>query len=57
MKYRIEQCNKGCRTLWVIKSKNKVLSCHETQSDAMKTVQSYIEDDRWNAANPIDTHS
>lgn len=48
MKYLVEQCNKGERTIWVIKMKRtgKVLSHHVDSGEAHRTVQRYIEEDR-----------
>lgn len=45
-KYRIEQCNKGERTLWVVKSRGKVLSHHQYKDAAERTVQRYLMEDR-----------
>lgn len=53
-KYQIEQDNNGQRAMWVVKSiyrGRKHATWFETKAEAEKAVQSYIEDDSWNAAN------
>jgi hypothetical protein len=45
-KYRIVQSNDGAQTLWVIKSRSKVLSHHTSSAEAHETVQRYIAEDR-----------
>lgn len=46
MKYSIIQDNQGERTLWLVKQGRKVLSHHIDASEANRTVQRYINEDR-----------
>ena len=45
-KYRITQCNRYSRTLWIVREGHNELSHHEYRSDAEAAVRRYIADDR-----------